>query len=159
MATNSDNAFRLPAVLIEDVRMAAELNGTSFDRFVVQAVTEKLMAFHKAGQPIPLSPSAQKTYLEARAATARSGDMQAILAKAGKVTALQPGDEIPDGWLDEAGSTSRGGACAAQSHSSDYAGVLSQDTLGNFGSKRRSAFRRDAIGLRSKQVAPRNRAA
>lgn len=103
MATCSNYALRVPASLMEDLRVAADRDGVSINGFIVQAVAEKVAALRARGMLRDLSPQEQSAYLEERAARARPGLMAEILARAGTTGAVLPGDEVPEGWL-ESGS-------------------------------------------------------
>ena len=99
MATYSNYALRVPASLMEDLRTAAESDGVSMNGFIVQAIAEKVAALRARGLLRSLSEPEQSAYLQARAARARPGQMAEILASAGTDGPVQPGDEVPEGWL------------------------------------------------------------
>lgn len=63
--------------------------------FIVPAVAEKI-AVRRA-----LSEADQSACRQSRAARARPGQMAEILAKAGTIGAVRPGDELPEDWLPE----------------------------------------------------------
>ncbi|HVC78993.1 MAG TPA: toxin-antitoxin system HicB family antitoxin [Chloroflexota bacterium] len=83
MATVSNFALRVPPSLMEDVRSLAAQDAVSVNQFLIQAAAEKVAGLKARGE------------LAARAARARPGAMELVLAKAGTATAL-PGDEIPE---------------------------------------------------------------
>ncbi len=99
MAAYSNYALRVPASLMEDLRVAAESDGVSMNGFIIQAVAEKVAALRTRGRLQDLSESDQSAYLDARAARARPGIMADILAEAGTTNEVLPGDEVPEGWL------------------------------------------------------------
>jgi hypothetical protein len=82
-----------------DVRAAAEQDGVSLNGFIVQAVAEKVAALRARGLLRELTPEEQAAFLEARAAHARPGRYEELLARAGTSEAALPGDEVPEGWL------------------------------------------------------------
>ncbi len=100
MATHSSYPIRVPASLMDDLRMAAESDGVSMNGFVVQAVAEKIAALRARGLLRALTPAEQQAYLGQRAAGAPPGGIALLLAKAGTTDVVLPGDEIPDDWLD-----------------------------------------------------------
>lgn len=100
MATYSNYALRVPASLMEDLRSAAERDGVSMNGFIVQAVAEKVAALRARGMLRALSQQEQSAYLEGRAVGTRPGRMAELLAKAGTTTAVGPGDEVPEDWLE-----------------------------------------------------------
>ena len=99
MATYSNYALRVPASLMEDLRLAADSDGVSMNGFIVQAVAEKVAALRARGRLRTLSPAEQSAFLEERATRASPGQMSEILARAGTTSAVLPGDEVPEGWL------------------------------------------------------------
>jgi hypothetical protein len=99
MAAYGNYALRVPASLMEDLRVAAESDGVSMNGFIVQAVAEKVAALRARGRLQDLSAGEQSAYLEARAAHAQPGTMAEILSKAGTTNEVLPGDEVPEGWL------------------------------------------------------------
>lgn len=98
MATYSNYALRLPASLMDDLRVAAERDGVSMNGFIVQAVAEKVAMLRARGLLRDLSPEEQSAYLDARAARSRD-DLAEILRKAGTTDRVLPGDEVPEDWL------------------------------------------------------------
>ena len=73
--------------------------------FSVQAVAEQIAARRV------LSEAEQSACLQSRAARARPGQMAEILAKAGTIGAVRPGDELPEDWLPDTsdrGTVARG---------------------------------------------------
>ena len=100
MATYGNYALRLPASLLEDLRMAAESDGVSMNGFIVQAGAEKVAALRVRGLLADLTPEEQAGYLAERASRAREGQIADILNLAGTTDVIKPGDEIPEGWLD-----------------------------------------------------------
>ena len=101
MATYGNYALRLPASLMDDLRIAAESDGVSMNGFIVQAVAEKIAALRARGLLADLSPEEQAGYLADRASRGREGRMADILNLAGTTDVVQPEDEIPEGWLDQ----------------------------------------------------------
>lgn len=99
MATYSNYALRVPASLMDDLRLAADSDGVSMNGFLVQAIAEKVAALRARGLLRSLSEAEQSAYLNARAARATPGRMVEILAKAGTVGADRPDDEVPEDWL------------------------------------------------------------
>lgn len=88
MATSSNYALRLPPSVMEELKQRAEAEKVSANQFIVMAVVEKLTAMRT------------RDYFARRAAQAKPGEFERILAKAG--TELpRPGDELPEGWLGE----------------------------------------------------------
>jgi hypothetical protein len=107
MATYSNYALRVPASLMDDLRVAAEADGVSMNGFIVQAVAEKVAILRARGMLRSLSPDEQADYLAARAARASAGGLAEILAKAGTADTVLPGDELPEDWLRQDGATNR----------------------------------------------------
>ncbi len=95
MATNGNYALRLPSSLMSDVRIASEIDGTSINAFLVQAVAEKIAVYRARGMLDSMTEQEQMSLLSARAVRAAPGDYGAILRKAGSDVAL-PGDAVPD---------------------------------------------------------------
>ena len=50
MAAYGNYALRVPASLMEDLRVAAESDGVSMNGFIVQAVAEKIAALRARGR-------------------------------------------------------------------------------------------------------------
>jgi beta-phosphoglucomutase-like phosphatase (HAD superfamily) len=98
MATYGNYALRIPSSLMDDLRTASERDGVSMNSFIVQAVAEKVAALRARGLLRDLSAEEQSAYLAQRAARARAGRMEAILAKAGNTDTVLAGDELPEGW-------------------------------------------------------------
>jgi len=103
MAAYSDYPLRVPASLIDDLRVAAEADGVSMNAFIIQAVAEKVAALRARGLLRDLTASEQLAYLESRASRSQPGRFSELLMKAGTATEVLPGDEIPEGWLEEMG--------------------------------------------------------
>jgi hypothetical protein len=101
MASYSNYALRVPSSLMADLRAAAERDGVSMNGFIVQAVAEKVAALRARGLLGDLTPQEQANYLEARAARSREGRLSELVGKAGTTDAVLPGDEIPDGWMQD----------------------------------------------------------
>jgi hypothetical protein len=89
MASVNDIAVRVPAALLNEAKAWAERDATPVERFVQDAIEEKIVARREA------------TYLAERAARGSLADFDRILAKAG-TEPPRPGDELPDGWLPDA---------------------------------------------------------
>jgi hypothetical protein len=87
MATVTGYALRLPASIMDEVKKAAEDEGSSINQFIVVAVARRLAEL-----------KAMKCF-EARAARADPAAFQRVLAKAGTLPP-RDGDELPKGWLD-----------------------------------------------------------
>lgn len=99
METYDDYTLRVPASLMADLRAAAERDGVSLSGFIVQAVAEKVEALRAQGRLRSLTPEGQLAYLDTRAARGREGGLADALRRAGTTDAVQPGDEVPEGWL------------------------------------------------------------
>jgi hypothetical protein len=104
MATYSDYPLRVPASLIDDLRVAADADGVSMNAFIIQAVAEKVAALRARGLLRDLTASEQLAYLESRASRSQPGRFSELLMKAGTATEVLPGNEIPEGWLKEMGA-------------------------------------------------------
>lgn len=99
MAAHGNHALRVPASLMEDLRVAADRDGVSLNGFIIQAVAEKVAVLRARGALQDMLPAEQPAYLEARVADADPEQMARVLAKAGTTRAVLPGDEIPAGLL------------------------------------------------------------
>lgn len=91
MATNGNYALRLPPSVMEELKQRAEEEKISANQFIVLAVVEKLTALRT------------RDYFTRRAARATPDEFERILAKAG-TEPPRPGDELPEGWLEESGA-------------------------------------------------------
>lgn len=80
-------SLRLPDSIHDRAREFAELEGISINQFIATAVAEKLASLLTV------------KYLQLRAARAKRGDWEAILANVPDVPPI-PGDELPPGWSD-----------------------------------------------------------
>lgn len=89
MATVTEYALRLPSSIMNAVKKASEMEGTSINQFITVAVARRLAELNIV------------RYFEKQAAKANPEDLNRILAKAGTLPP-QEGDEIPEGWLEEA---------------------------------------------------------
>ena len=89
MATVTGYALRLPASIMNEVKKASEMEGTSINQFITVAVARRLAELKTV------------RYFEERAAKADPEDLKRILGTAGKLPPRE-GDEIPEGWLEEA---------------------------------------------------------
>ncbi len=87
MATVTGYALRLPASIMNEVKMVSASEATSINQFIVVAVARRLAELRAM------------RYFEERAARANPDDFQRVLAKAGTM-APREGDEIPADWLD-----------------------------------------------------------
>jgi HicB family len=85
MASVSNFALRVPPSLMEDVKAIAASDSVSVNRFIVQAIAERVAVLRDRG------------YLAQRAARAQPDAFKRILEKAGDDTPI-PGDELPEGW-------------------------------------------------------------
>jgi hypothetical protein len=99
MASYSNYALRIPSSLMADLRAAAERDGVSMNGFIIQAVAEKVAALRARGLLGDLTPEEQAKYLEGLAARSREGRLAKLIGKAGTTDAVLPGDEIPEGWM------------------------------------------------------------
>jgi hypothetical protein len=101
MATDSNYALRVPASLMQDVRIASARDGVSLNSFMVQAVAEKVAMLRARGLLNELTPEEQEAYLASRARRGSAAGMLEVLRKAGTTTEVRPGDEIPEGYFDK----------------------------------------------------------
>jgi hypothetical protein len=101
MASYGNYALRVPSSLMTDLRAAAERDGVSMNGFIVQAVAEKIAALRARGHLGELTPQEQANYLEARVARSRAGRLAELVGRAGTTDAALPGDEIPEGWMQD----------------------------------------------------------
>lgn len=99
MATHGNYALRVPASLMEDLRVAADRDGVSLNGFIIQAIAEKVAVLRARGALQDMLPAEQSAYLEGRVADARPERLAQVLAKAGTTEAVLPDDEIPAGLL------------------------------------------------------------
>ena len=105
MASYSNYALRVPASLMTDLREAAGRDGVSMNGFIVQAVAEKVATLRARGLVGDLGPEEQSNYLDERVTRSRKEKLSELIGKAGTTDEVLPGDEIPEGWLQNRDAT------------------------------------------------------
>lgn len=83
----SNFALRLPPLLMDEARKAAEAQGIALNQLIMLALAEKVSAIRT------------EEFFEERARRADSKKVDEILARAGKGNPPVPGDELPPGYV------------------------------------------------------------